>query len=68
MIRLRSIAYALFLALALTAPNLASAAENTKITFVVVSDIYKMSGVKDRGGFARLAPVVKAERAKGGNV
>ena len=72
MTRLRSICLALamplVLALALAAPKFADAAENTKVTFIVTSDIYKMSGVKNRGGFARLAAVVKAERAKGGNV
>jgi 2',3'-cyclic-nucleotide 2'-phosphodiesterase (5'-nucleotidase family) len=48
-------------------------AETTKVTFVLVNDIYLMSEQKgpdgkDRGGFARLAAVVKAERAKGGHV
>jgi 2',3'-cyclic-nucleotide 2'-phosphodiesterase (5'-nucleotidase family) len=42
-------------------------AETVDVTFLLVNDIYKMSG-KTRGGFARLAAVVKAERAKGGNV
>lgn len=45
----------------------------TKVTFVLVNDIYQMSAEvlpdgKARGGFARLAAVVKAERAKGGHV
>ncbi len=45
----------------------------TKVTFVLVNDIYQMSAEvlpdgKARGGFARLAAVVKAERAKGGRV
>jgi 2',3'-cyclic-nucleotide 2'-phosphodiesterase (5'-nucleotidase family) len=44
-----------------------------RVTFVLVSDIYLMSDQPApdgqlRGGFARLASVVKAERAKGGNV
>ncbi|MGV3633023.1 MAG: bifunctional metallophosphatase/5'-nucleotidase [Pseudorhodoplanes sp.] len=44
-----------------------------KVTFVLVSDIYLMSDQPApdgqlRGGYARLASVVKAERAKGGNV
>jgi len=43
-------------------------AEPVNITFLLVSDIYKMSGSKVRGGFSRLAAVVKAERGKGGNV
>ena len=47
------------------------AAATTRITFVLVNDIYLMSDEmmsdgKRRGGFARLAAVVKAERAKGG--
>jgi 5'-nucleotidase/UDP-sugar diphosphatase len=49
------------------------AAATARITFVLVNDIYLMSDQlmsdgKRRGGFARLAAVVKAERAKGGNV
>lgn len=48
-------------------------AESTKVTFLLVNDIYQMSGQmmpdgKTRGGFARLAAVAKAERAKGGHV
>jgi 5'-nucleotidase/UDP-sugar diphosphatase len=44
-----------------------------RVTFVLVSDIYLMSDQPApdgqlRGGYARLASVVKAERAKGGNV
>ena len=60
-----SILAALGLALA---ASLAQAAENHKVTFLLVNDIYKMEGTKTRGGFARLAAVVKAERAKGGTV
>ena len=46
---------------------------STKVTFILVNDIYSMGDTlmpdgKRRGGFARLAAVVKAERAKGGNV
>ena len=45
----------------------------SRVTFVLVSDIYLMSDQPApdgqlRGGYARLASVVKAERAKGGNV
>jgi 5'-nucleotidase/UDP-sugar diphosphatase len=48
-------------------------AETTRVTFVLVNDIYLMGDQvmpdgKRRGGFARLAAVVKAERAKGGHV
>jgi 5'-nucleotidase/UDP-sugar diphosphatase len=44
--------------------------ETARITFVLVNDIYLMGDElmpdgKRRGGFARLAAVVKAERAKG---
>src|SRR5262249_41313339 len=51
----------------------AEPAAAARITFVLVNDIYLMSDQlmsdgKRRGGFARLAAVVKAERAKGGNV
>src|SRR3954469_6672747 len=46
-------------------------AESTRVTFILVNDIYQMSDEvgadgQRRGGFARLAAVVKAERAKGG--
>jgi 2',3'-cyclic-nucleotide 2'-phosphodiesterase (5'-nucleotidase family) len=34
-------------------------------TLLLVNDIYKMSDDKGRGGFAKLAAVVKAERARG---
>jgi 5'-nucleotidase / UDP-sugar diphosphatase len=48
-------------------------AQTARITFLLVNDIYLMTDQmmpdgKRRGGFARLAGVVKAERAKGGNV
>src|SRR5262245_20111988 len=48
-------------------------AESTRVTFVLVNDVYLMGDQampdgKRRGGFARLAAVVKAERAKGGHV
>src|SRR4029077_12525343 len=48
-------------------------AETARVTFVLVNDIYLMGDQampdgKRRGGFARLAAVVKAERAKGGHV
>jgi 2',3'-cyclic-nucleotide 2'-phosphodiesterase (5'-nucleotidase family) len=46
-----------------------AAAESTRVTFVLVNDIYLMGderGIdgKRRGGFPRLAAVVKAERAR----
>jgi 2',3'-cyclic-nucleotide 2'-phosphodiesterase (5'-nucleotidase family) len=48
-------------------------AETAHVTFVLVNDIYEMTEQiqpdgKPRGGFARLAAVVKAERGKGGHV
>jgi 5'-nucleotidase / UDP-sugar diphosphatase len=48
----------------------AAPAKTVKITFVLVNDIYQMdeqlmADGQRRGGFARLAAVVKAERAKG---
>src|SRR5215470_8684970 len=55
------------LVLMLAAP---ARAQTAKVAFVLVNDIYQMSEQKmpdgkARGGFARLAAVVKAERAKG---
>ena len=52
---------------------LSAGAQTAKMTFVLVNDIYQMSEQampdgRTRGGFARLAAVVKAERAKGGPV
>ena len=61
-------------ALVIFAASLAVAqAQTTKVTFLLVNDIYQMSEQvlpdgKSRGGFARLAAIVKAERAKGGHV
>jgi 2',3'-cyclic-nucleotide 2'-phosphodiesterase (5'-nucleotidase family) len=50
-----------------------ASAASTKVTFLLVNDIYQMSGQtmadgRQRGGFARLAAVVKAERASGRHV
>jgi 5'-nucleotidase/UDP-sugar diphosphatase len=46
--------------------NEASAApSNTTFSLLLVNDIYKMSDVKGRGGFAKLAAVVRQERARG---
>ena len=60
--------YGLF-ALALSAMVFApAAAQQRKITFLLTSDIYKMSEQNGRGGYARLAGVIKAERARGGKV
>jgi 2',3'-cyclic-nucleotide 2'-phosphodiesterase (5'-nucleotidase family) len=43
----------------------AGAAAKPTCTLLLVNDIYKMSEVEGRGGFARLAAIVRAERAKG---
>src|SRR3954453_17154769 len=48
-------------------------AESTRVSFILVNDIYQMSDRpgpdgKRRGGFPRLAAIVEAERAKGGHV
>jgi len=61
-----TLALALVIVAASTARSLA--ADPIKVTFLLVNDIYKMAGSKTRGGFARLASVVKSERAKGGTV
>ena len=39
-----------------------------KATLILTSDIYKMNEDKGRGGYPRLAAIVKAERAAGPNV
>ena len=49
------------------------AAQTTRLTFILVNDIYLMNEQEGpdgrmRGGFPRLAAVVRAERAKGGTV
>jgi 5'-nucleotidase / UDP-sugar diphosphatase len=67
----RCLAAALGLALVVLAE--AAGAQSTRITFLLANDIYLMSDQmmpdgKRRGGFARLAAVVKAERAKGAHV
>ncbi len=43
-------------------------AETVNVTFLLTNDIYKVDNTAERGGFARLNAVVKAERAKGGHV
>jgi 5'-nucleotidase / UDP-sugar diphosphatase len=49
-------------------PRGARGAEMAKFTLVLVNDIYKMGEEKSRGGFARLAGIVAAERARSKNV
>lgn len=65
---LRKILHLNLLAASLLAGVGTAAAETVDVTFLLVNDIYKMSGNEDRGGFARLAAVARAERAKGGNL
>jgi 5'-nucleotidase / UDP-sugar diphosphatase len=43
-------------------------AETFTVTFVQTNDIDRMEADDDRGGFAKLAAVVNAERAAGDNV
>jgi 5'-nucleotidase/UDP-sugar diphosphatase len=71
--RLRHLIAAFCLATTLMLAHGAAWAETAKVTFILMNDIYQMGETampdgKSRGGFARLAAVVKAERAKGGHV
>src|SRR3954467_14957308 len=64
---------ALFIALVSLLLAGTASAESTRVTFILVNDIYQMSDEvgadgQRRGGLARLATIVKAERAKGGHV
>ena len=43
------------------------AQEQAKVTLLLTSDIYKMNEQAGRGGYPRLAAIVKAERAAGAN-
>jgi 2',3'-cyclic-nucleotide 2'-phosphodiesterase (5'-nucleotidase family) len=70
---IRRAAVAVVAALTLVILALPALAQTARVTFVLVNDIYLMSDQvgpdgQRRGGFARLAAVVKAERAKGGHV
>lgn len=65
-----AITFALFWAVLAAQP---AGAATAKVTFLLVNDIYLMNEQVTpdggrRGGFPRLAAVVKAERAKGGHV
>ncbi|KQO67784.1 bifunctional UDP-sugar hydrolase/5'-nucleotidase [Methylobacterium sp. Leaf89] len=55
------------LAIALGSPAEAAPAATPEPTFslLLVNDLYQMAEVDGRGGFARLAAIVKAERARG---
>src|SRR5262245_41021060 len=57
----------------LATPAAGQTTHRTAVTFLLTNDIYLMNEQvmvdgKARGGFARLAAVVKAERARGGHV
>ncbi|MCF8466412.1 MAG: 5'-nucleotidase C-terminal domain-containing protein [Sneathiella sp.] len=45
----------------------AASGEPTKITFLHFNDIYQVSGIKGNGGFAELATLIKAEKARSPN-
>lgn len=62
LIRLASLAFATWI-LSVTA-----LAEQVTVSFVQTNDIDRFDGSGERGGFARLNAVVRAERAKGGYV
>jgi 5'-nucleotidase / UDP-sugar diphosphatase len=63
---LRHAAFAiLFSAASLLSPAWAG---EVRFTLLLTNDIYKVDNRSGRGGFARLNAVIKAERAKGGNV
>jgi 2',3'-cyclic-nucleotide 2'-phosphodiesterase (5'-nucleotidase family) len=66
--RTQKFAAAALSAVAFAATPLAVArAETVKITVLGVGDIYNFAGLKDRGGFARLNAVAKAEKAANPN-
>src|SRR3954471_14654796 len=67
---LRRFAAAVLVGLAAVLAASQAFAETTRVTFLLVNDVYQMGDEamadgKRRGGFARLAAIVKAERAKG---
>jgi 2',3'-cyclic-nucleotide 2'-phosphodiesterase (5'-nucleotidase family) len=66
---LRRLVAAACLLAAMAASPAATRAETVKVTFILMNDIYLMGDTlmpdgRRRGGFARLAAVVKAERAR----
>jgi 5'-nucleotidase / UDP-sugar diphosphatase len=67
LIRPLILGWAIGLGSALTAPQ-AAFAETIRLSLVQTNDIDRMEEKDGRGGFAKLAAVVAAERAKGGNV
>ncbi len=70
-VRRRTVTFGI--AAAVMMPYRRAFAESGKVTLILTNDIYQMGETtmadgRRRGGFARLAAVVKAERAKGGHV
>ena len=64
---------AILLGLTALPPPARAQTAHTKVSFILTNDLYQMSAQTmadgaNRGGFAKLAAVVKAERAKGGHV
>lgn len=59
---------ALVLAVAILLAPLPALAEATRLTLVLLCDMYDLGPKQGRGGYAKVAGVVAAERAKGGNV
>ncbi|MGE0422611.1 MAG: bifunctional UDP-sugar hydrolase/5'-nucleotidase [Reyranellaceae bacterium] len=64
----RLLAAALLTALALSAQSLSVLAGETRISLVLICDIYDMHEEGGRGGMARVGAVVKTEKARGPNV
>ena len=58
----------LFAVLCVVGWTSAGRAGETRISLVLICDIYKMSEENGRGGLARVAAVAKAEKARGGHV
>ena len=66
--RLGTLAIAAVLVILASHDGLQAQSITTKATLVLTSDIYKMNEDKGRGGYPRLAAIVKAERAASPNV
>jgi 5'-nucleotidase / UDP-sugar diphosphatase len=54
--------------MAVLSPRAVLAEGAVTVTFLLTNDLYEISEEKGRGGMARLAAIVKAERAKSANV
>lgn len=65
---MKSCIAALGLAALLSLAPAVVSAEPVKLAFVQINDLYNMSEAQGRGGFARLAAVIGAERAAGKHV